>query len=667
MKLKVSIISIIAISLFPIKAFACSNVECTPSEYLMFRVFDPATVITIDTRISQLPESNDPEVKRYLQLARACEKLRKARDSKWYYPTRKDDVVLASLEDVLEEALAYKGTKLKDRYALQAARAMFSLQKYREMIEWWSRIQDDIKDESISRSIQGYVAGAMFRTGNEDKAMEYYTSIGDLSSIVFCLKQQKDYAGDRTLLEYFTTHCPNDPYVLSILQDYVTRLEAYGDFHKEKGTTAACYDMCIRASQRSTNPAPWLYSAAFLKNQLGQPYVASNILARAEQLQTTEYLKESMKVLRILIDAQISTYNSAYEHQLLEDLIWLDEKICNNITDDVRETTAEITKLQFGYSYYYWNDIMRKIVLGTIVPRMVEAGKAPLGFLLANYADNRLLMLVDKVAIRREWDEPVQYIKLNDYRKSKYANSYDFSNHYFRIIDNASISDLLSYEKLLNSPTGALGQFLCQRSYRNDDYLRDVIGTKYLREMNYSEALKYLTKVSGSYQSCLNTSVFMDINPFTCTNESYSSSSYKLDFARKIVDYETQVKMCKDPDIVGVAMIMKGLGVRSSFTTCWALTHYSKSEYNPWFEDKYTVSKLKKANAMIEQGLETIKDSELAAKYYRDFHQWKTAVEKYPNTKVAKEIISSCDNLVDYAYKYPKIRDTGCYENRYCW
>lgn len=174
MKLKVSIISIIAISLFPIKAFACSNVECTPSEYLMFRVFDPATVITIDTRISQLPESNDPEVKRYLQLARACEKLRKARDSKWYYPTRKDDVVLASLEDVLEEALAYKGTKLKDRYALQAARAMFSLQKYREMIEWWSRIQDDIKDESISRSIQGYVAGAMFRTGNEDKAMEYY-------------------------------------------------------------------------------------------------------------------------------------------------------------------------------------------------------------------------------------------------------------------------------------------------------------------------------------------------------------------------------------------------------------------------------------------------------------------------------------------------------------
>lgn len=667
MKLKVSIISIIAISLFPIKLFACSNVECPPSEYLMFRVFDSATVISIDTRISQLPESNDPEVKRYLQLARACEKLRKARDSKWYYPTRKDDVVLASLEDVLEEALAYKGTKLKDRYALQAARAMFSLQKYREMIEWWSRIQDDIKDESISRSIQGYVAGAMFRTGNEDKAMEYYTSIGDLSSIVFCLKQQKDYAGDRTLLEYFTIHCPDDPYVLSILQDYVTRLEAYGDFHKERGSTAACYDMCIIASQRSNNPAPWLYSAAFLKNQLGQPYVASNILARAEQLQTTEYLKESIKVLRILIDAQISTYNSAYEHQLLEDLTWLDEKICNNITDEVKETTAGITELKFGYSYYYWNDMMRKVVLGTVVPRMFEAGKAALGMLLANYADNRLMMLVDKVEVRTRWDEPVKYLSLNEYRQSGYANYYDFSNHYFRILDNASLSNLKAYDSLMRSQSGSLEKFLYQRSYRNDDFLNELIGTKCLREMKYAEALAYLEKVSSKYQARLNTSPYMDLNPFSCTAESYSSVSYKLDFARKMVDYETQIKICRDSDIVGEAMIMKGLGIRSSFTTCWALTHYSKSEYNPWFEDKYTIEKLRKANSIIDQGLKTLKNPELAARYYRNFHKWKTAVRKHPETEVAKEILSSCDNIVDYEYKYPHVRETGYYENRHCW
>lgn len=667
MRLKVFIISIAAIFLFSIKGTACSNVECPPSEYLMFRVFDPASVTSIDSGIAQLPESDDPEVRRYLLVARSCEKLRKMRDSKWYYPTKKEDAVLSSLEDVLEEALAYKGTKLKDRYALQAARAMFSLQRYREMTEWWSRIQKDIKDESIRRSIQGYVAGAMFRTGNEDKALEYYTAIGDLSSIIFCLKQQEGYAGDRTLLEYFTLHCPDDPYVLSILQDYVTRLEAYGDFHEKKGTTAACYQMCISASQHSSNPAPWLYTAAFLKNQMGQPYVASNILTRAEQYTASTFLKESMRVLRILIDAQISTYNHAYERQLLSDLAWLDEKICSNITDEVIKTTADMTELKFGYSYYYWNDMMRKIVLGTVVPRMSEASKTALGLLLANYADNRLIMLVDKVAIQPRWDEPVKYIALKEYRKSKYANYYDFSNHYFRILDNAPISSLTAYESLLKNGSDPLEKFLCQRAYRNDDYLNDLIGTRYLREMKYDEALTYLERISSQYQACLNTSSYMDLDPFSCTAANYSSTSYKLDFARKMVDYQTLIKICRDPDIVGEALIMKGLGIRSSFTTCWALTHYSKSEYNPWYEDKYTVEKLKKADAIIDQGLETIKNIETAARYYRDFHRWKTAVEKYPETAVAKEIQSSCDNIVDYEQKYPQIRETGHYMNRHCW
>jgi hypothetical protein len=64
-------------------------------------------------------------------------------------------------------------------------------------------------------------------------------------------------------------------------------------------------------------------------------------------------------------------------------------------------------------------------------------------------------------------------------------------------------------------------------------------------------------------------------------------------------------------------MIKTGLGVRSSFTSCWALTHYSKSEYNPWFEDRYTLDRISRSHAIIEKGLNTIRDPELAARYYR--------------------------------------------------
>ena len=168
-RLRKYIISLLALLTWTIHSWGCGIWECPPSEYMLFRVFDKTAKYTPGQGVTQLPESDDPEVKRYLALARSCEKLRNMYTSKWYYPTKGDDVVLSSLEEVLDAALAYKGTQLKDRYALQAARAMFTLGKYTEMIDWWAKVRNDIQDEAIRKCIQGYVAGALFRTGAEEK------------------------------------------------------------------------------------------------------------------------------------------------------------------------------------------------------------------------------------------------------------------------------------------------------------------------------------------------------------------------------------------------------------------------------------------------------------------------------------------------------------------
>ena len=667
MRLKIFLTSLVALIAFSVRCQACGNFECPPSEYLMFRVYDPSSVMVQERGVTQLVESDDPDVKRYLALARSCEKLRAKYNSKWYYPSQRDDIVLSSLDDILDEALAYNGTKLKDRYALQAARAMFTLRKYTEMINWWAKNRNTIQNEAIRKSIQGYVAGALFRTGAEDEALEYYTSIGDIGSIVFCLKQRKDYDGDRTMLEYLSYHFPDNPYVLSLLQEYITRLEVYTDSFQVDETIEACYRMCLNASSKSKSPAPWLYSAAFLKNMMGQPYVAANILTRAEKCETSVFLQESMKVLRIMLDAQIYPYNKAYEAMLLEDLIWLDEKILSNITEEVKEKTAGIYDLKFCYSYYYWNDMMRRLILGTVCPRMIEAGKAPLALLLANYADNRLMMSVNQIEIYREGE--TVYIGLDEYRKSKqYRNDFDFSNHYFRMMDTAPMGHLVKYESLLQSPSSPIEQFLQTRSYVEPDYVWELIGTRYVREMKYSDAAKYFSKVSEGYEDRLNTSAYMNFNPFEIKTHSLRKShTYKLDFVRKMVDYENIIQNCTDADVRGEALINMGLGIRSSFMSCWALTHYSKSEYNPWFEDKYTLGKIEYANTLIEKGLESLKDPELAAGYYRDLCQWRTAVEKFPETKVAEDIRTSCDNIVNYSYNPPKERETGVFVNRYCW
>ena len=94
MRLKIFLTSLAVFIAFSVRCHACSNLECPPSEYLMFRVYDPSVVMTSERGVTQLAESNDPEVKSYLALARSCEKLRNMYTSKWYYPTKGDDVVL---------------------------------------------------------------------------------------------------------------------------------------------------------------------------------------------------------------------------------------------------------------------------------------------------------------------------------------------------------------------------------------------------------------------------------------------------------------------------------------------------------------------------------------------------------------------------------------------
>ena len=638
MRLRIYIISLASFMFFSTSGMACGIGGDDPKDYLLYRVFDSSINMVSDRYIDQLEDSPDPEVQKYLKLARDCAKLRYFHDSKWYYPTKEVDVVHCSLEEVLTEALAYKGSKLRDRYALQAARAMFSLGKFREMREWWDKTECRINDEKIRKNIEGYVAGAMFRSGDEEKALEYYTAIGDISSIIYCLKNKGDYTGDRSLLEYAAIHCPDDQSILAILQDYIRKLEVYADFHQRNGTVDACYEMCMKAVKHSKDPAPWLYSAAFLKNQMGQPYVASNILSRAETCAKTDFIKESIKVLRIFIDAQISSYNKAYERKLLDELTWLDSKICNNITDDVRKETMEMTKLKYGCSYYYWNDMMRKIVIGTVVPRMIEAGKAPLAILLANYADNRLLSIVGEVEFSYSWQKPAIKMTLDDYRKKKnnskdvntvvndyriergIFNNVDFSNHYFNLLDTTSLSSVLGYEKLLMSYSSELESFLFKRSYINMDYLWDLIGTRYIRDCNYEKATIYLSKVSNDYQKTLNTYSYMNRLPFSYERKyGQVNPNYKLDFARKMSEYKMIASTCTDPDIVGDALIRIGIGMRNSFEFCWALTHYKWTYDDPRYEMEGSSIWHAEAQRKLSDGLSSMTNKnacDVLANYY---------------------------------------------------
>ena len=145
--------------------------------------------------------------------------------------------------------------------------------------------------------------------------------------------------------------------------------------------------------------------------------------------------------------------------------------------------------------------MLRRILLAEVCPRMIANGKTTRALQLANMADNWLLKLVDKQSCwvydseLGKWQ--INYQTLQSYRYSRNQwNSYDYRNHFFELIDAMDLYTALDYYNNLTASNTEFDLFLNERGYTDDNYLNDIIGTKYLRCQEYDDALEYLGKVS---------------------------------------------------------------------------------------------------------------------------------------------------------------------------
>lgn len=708
-RLKRYTVSIVAsMLLMTVRAFACGPYWYYPQDYYMFRVMDSSVRLDKDfTRANCLlwqsltsrdisvtdiervvykydldqvesimsgkhdknlfcrwiRKNGDDEIVSFLALAKKCEKVRLERNSRWYYPTKEDEVNM-SLEQVAETAMAYGGTRLMDRYALQAVRALYTLGRFSEMTSFWEGRAGYIPEGEVKDQAKGYVAGAYLKLGEKETALRMYQELDDVWSIV------ENFGMDgMSSLECLATYCPDSPKTRRYIQDMVSRLEPdhtdpdghVARMHESKVTghdIDGMIEICLRTPRQTNcrNKQLWFYTAAFLQDLKGDPESASMSLILAESSQGDEFMRESVKVMRIYLDAKLCSYDAAYEARLLSQLRWLDGKIRANITDKVRQETMDGYLLKQSFSYYYWNDMMRRVVLGEICPRMQERGMEVRALQLANYADNRLLDLVGKQMYQYYDYKEKKYVEkyyktMAEYRREAPENYYDYSNYFFRMADDVEVSKLVSYVGRLDNPTTQLERFLNDRGYTSRDYLYELIGTRYLRCLDYSNAVRYLSKVSRSYQGMTNVSYYMCRMPFDLRQKDSKTiiTDYKLSFAREMASLERTVRTSGDDDKVGAAMVRMGIGMRSSFGYCWALTRYGKSVSDRWPEEPYTKYVEAKAVSLIWEGLSRIKDREVAAQAYLAAQAYRTVALDYNDTPTGKVVASQCDKYSDYS------------------
>ena len=124
-------------------------------------------------------------------------------------------------------------------------------------------------------------------------------------------------------------------------------------------------------------------------------------------------------------------------------------------------------------------------------------------------------------------------------------------------------------------------------------------------------------------------------------------NNYKLGFATEMLRLEKAINQATDNSKKAFDIISYATGLRNSFTYCWTLTQYYKSRWRD-VPDEGLNHIFNRVEALYNEALDLIDNDELSAIAHIQLCQWKTAVEKYPDTYAAKYTKIVCDNLCDY-------------------
>lgn len=605
-------------------------------------------------------KENDRESLDFMLLAKTNEYIRLKRNSRWYYPSMRIGARM-SIEEVAETALSHPSKRLRDRYLLQGVRALFTLGRYAECVEIWEKEAKQFNAANPMRElIQSYVAGAEARLGHKEKALQYFAEVGDVYSMSQCMGKDWFKMPAVEQLEMAYNNCPNSKYLPKALQESIRRIERDVDNGYEeivrKESTDSLYKLTLRIAKdrRNSNPAMWYYAASFIADMKGCEKDASYLLSLAERAKGTPYVKESIRLFRFYLDAKLRPCDATYDSWVLGQLRWLDAKIVDNLTDEVRETTrTSENKLTTCVSYYYWNDMMRRIVLSEVCPRLLANGRSVKALQLANMADNRLLQLVDEICPDPYSSEKT--VSMAEYRyDADLYNPLDYRNYFFEMIDSLGASTAMAYQQRIISPKSQFDRFVNERSYTDPNYINDIVGTQCLREMRYKDAVKYLGEVDAKYAGHLN--VRMNRDPFGYEPTAMKNAEFRYSFAHEMYALEQEMKIVTNPTRKAKLMVRYAIGLRNSFGQCWPLTQYYRGtsfwgavcDKRDWEQEQLTLRARSRSSQMINQAIALTNDQEYIAELLYQFGNFKTIATKYPNTQIGKKVRGKCDKLIDY-------------------
>ena len=505
-----------------------------------------------DDIIKAAQAKNDPLMVSYVQNLDKylkCTRIENRKLYQWDYPAKEEiNAQKRDLQAIRTYAQGKLKTRLRSQHALLYMRCNMLLGQHQENIDFWEQTANGYIETVYKDMMKNIYAGALYKTGQEDKAGELFAEQGDYASLMTLYYKKRSFAAIREV--YMKD--PNAKVLPFLLQDFVNNAQEADDATKSesevlgklyirelsKQEVLQMRDFCQQVIKegKTETPVLWQSAKAWLEYMFGSKQQAYADIQQAVSMNGTERMQDNARIINLYISLAEAPESQDFDNWLAKELQWLLQK--------EKDNEAE---------WYYGNAHTR---------------------------------LTHQVMVKRYESHPERAIALLQEGKSW---------QYRECIDTMKVEKLEKFFLYtLKTPQTDLDKYLKTCMAKEEFVLEDLIGTKYMRLCQWEKAIQWLKDIPASYYDKQGYAIYAanrryNIGPWIKRqwlkeDVIYSDREWKLGINPKLVFAKEMQKMEGELNVLTGEELKKQcyeLAVRyaqASFTgDCWFLMRNGKS------------------------------------------------------------------------------------------
>ncbi len=518
--------------------------------------------------IKAAKKKGDTEMITYMRLLNKYLYNNGARDTEWNYPTKAQ---LANRKTVISQvksqAMAYRGSKLKNQYALLVMRCNMTQKNHQANINYWNNTASKLKDSPYKNWMKDIYAGALYNSGQKDKACEIYAELGDMTSIKYCMRKKRNLQGIKE--EYATN--PNSPTLIFLVQDFVNNtqetldnnsdpelmkyVEATGIYQNDIDGFIDFAGKVLKEG-KTKSPAMWEAARGFVNYMNNNQDDAIKQLTNAQNLAGTQRMRDNARACLMLASIKSARPDDKYFDYITGEYKWLDQVAGVTETD------------KYGNDPHY-HDVYERVTYDNLVPQLFKWG-------MPNAA-TAVLGMADEHCNQGEYANVIEHFSSNEYEEF--------------------------YSYLKNGEKFSLEKMAVSKINLPEVAFNDEMGTKLLREGEFQAAIPYLEKVPLSYvqeqgiadymaRKDYNKEIWLKrqfISPWKeFETEAKLTENAKLTYCRDMLTLDKEIANATGEARNQLLFKKANLLYQASYKgDCWYLTHYAQSANDEQQKNEY--------------------------------------------------------------------------------